>query len=81
MSPMASLVDTNTALGVQSQNNQMHFNATQAGYNAQAGAQNYNRMLMGGSVSNVANAFAMPLMMQGYQQMGLFGKPNPSGGS
>ena len=81
MSPMAALVDTNAALGVQTQNNQMQFNATQGGYNAQASAQNYNRMLAGGTVSNVANAFAMPLMMQGYQQMGLLGKPNPSGGS
>lgn len=81
MSPMSMMVDPNTAIGVQSQNNQMAYNTQQAGYNAQAAAGNYNRMLTAGAVSNIANAFAMPMAMQGYQQMGLFNKPNPTGGS
>jgi len=80
MSPMAMMVDPNAAIGVQSQNNQMAYNSAQAGFNAQAAAQNYNRMLLASSVSNMANAAAMPSMMEGYQKMGLFNKPNPSGG-
>ena len=64
MSPMASLVDTNAALGVQTQNNQMQFNATQAGYNAQAAANNYNRMVISSAVMNAAN-FAGSAMLQG----------------
>ena len=75
MSPMAMMVDTNTALNVAGQNNQMQYNSQQAGYNSQAAASNYNNMLLAGAVSNVANAASMPLQMQGYQQMGLFGKP------
>lgn len=75
MSPMAMMVDPNTAMSVQGQNNQMQYNSQQAGYNSQAAASNYNNMLLAGAVSSVANAAAMPLQMQGYQQMGLFGKP------
>jgi hypothetical protein len=70
MSPMSMMVDTNTALNVAGQNNQMQFNSQQAGYNASAAASNYNNMLLAGAVTNVANAAAMPYMMQGYSQMG-----------
>lgn len=80
MSPMAMMVDPNTAINVQGQNNQMAYNVQQAGYNAQAAASNYNRMLMAGTVSNLANVAAMPFQMKGYQQMGLFGKPTTGAG-
>jgi hypothetical protein len=81
MSPMAMMVDPNTAINVQGQNNQMAYNVQQAGYNAQAAASNYNRMLLAGTVSNMANAAAMPSQMKGYEQMGLFGKPSTSSGA
>ena len=76
MSPMAMMVDTNTALNVAGQNNQMQYNSQQAGYNASAAASNYNNMLLAGAVTNVASAAAMPFAMQGYKDMGLFGKPD-----
>jgi hypothetical protein len=79
MSPMSMMVDTNTALNVAGQNNQMQFNSQQAGYNASAAASNYNNMLLAGAVTNVANAAAMPSMMKGYQAAGLFGKPDNAG--
>lgn len=78
MSPMAMMVDTNTALNVAGQNNQMQFNSQQAGYNSQAAASNYNNMLMAGAIQGTANAAAMPFAMQGYKDMGLFGKPGTS---
>lgn len=55
MSPMAMMVDPNTAIGVQTQNNQMAFNANQAGFNAQAAASNYNSMMMLGAMSNIGS--------------------------
>ena len=64
MSPMAMMVDPNTAIQTQAQNNQMAYNATQAGYNAQTAASNYNRMLIASAVMNAAN-FAGSAMMQG----------------
>lgn len=59
MSPMAMFVDPNTAISVQTQNNQMKYNATQAAYNAEAAASNANRTAIAGAVSNVFNAFAV----------------------
>jgi hypothetical protein len=35
-------------------------------------------MMMAGAFQNVANAAAMPFAMQGYKDMGLFGKPGTS---
>jgi len=70
MSPMSMMVDTNSAMGVQQNNNQMQYNSQQAGYNASAAASNYNNMLMAGAVTSVANAAAMPSMMKGFQAMG-----------
>jgi hypothetical protein len=64
MSPMAMMVDPNTAIGVQGQNNAMAYNTAQAGLNAQAAASNYNRMMIAGAAMNAAN-FAGSAMMQG----------------
>lgn len=50
MSPMAMMVDPNTAIGVQTQNNQMAYNVAQSGYNAQAFAANYNTMQANGTM-------------------------------
>jgi hypothetical protein len=78
MSPMAMMVDPNTAMSVQSQNNQMQYNSQQAGFNAQAAASNYNNQMYAGTISNIANAAATPFMIKGYQDMGLFSKPDTS---
>ena len=53
MSPMAMMVDPNTAVGVQTQNNQMAWGTAQAGFNAQAAAMNYNTMMGNGLLTNV----------------------------
>lgn len=53
MSPMASFVDVNSALGTQSQNNQMAFNSEQANNNAQTAASNYNRSQLAGVLQSV----------------------------
>lgn len=45
MSPMASFLDNGTAIGANAQNNQLGFNAAQAGANAQAAAGNANRAM------------------------------------
>ena len=52
MSPMAMMVDPNTAISVQSQNNQMAYGSQQAMYNAQAAASNYNAMMGNGLMQN-----------------------------
>lgn len=63
MSPMAMMVDPAAAMNVQTQNNQMAYNVQQAGYNAQAAASNYNRMMVAGAVTNATN-FASNAMLQ-----------------
>lgn len=78
MSPMAMMVDPNTAIGVQGQNNQMAFNAQQAGYNAQTAASNYNSMLIQGALMNAAN-FA-GTQMRGSPQPKAGATPNPQSG-
>jgi hypothetical protein len=54
MTPMAMFVDPNTALGAQARNNDAAYNATQAGYNAEAAAGNYNRAMWANTVSSLA---------------------------
>lgn len=79
MSPMAMMVDPNAAIGVQSQNNQMAYNVQQAGYNAEAAASNYNRMLLAGAVTNAMN-FASAGIGQGAQgKVGAAPKTGSSG--
>ena len=61
MSPMSSMVDPNTAIGVAGQNNQGQQNTTQAGYNSQTAASNYNRSQLAGvlqSVGTLAGTYA-----------------------
>jgi hypothetical protein len=70
------MVDPNAAISAQSQNNQMAYNVQQAGYNAEAAASNYNRMLLAGAVTNAAN-FAAAGMGQGAQSK-VGGTPMPS---
>lgn len=53
MSPMASMVDPNTAVSVAGQNNQMQFNSDQAALNAQTAASNFNRSRLAGIVQSV----------------------------
>ena len=73
MSPMAMMVDPNTAMSVQSQNNQMQYNSQQAGFNAQAAASNYNRSLLGGAIQSAGNFASMATLMGGMN-------PGSSGG-
>lgn len=58
MSPMSMMVDPNTAINVAGQNHQMQYNVDQAGNNAQAAADNYNRTLAAGSISSIGSSFA-----------------------
>lgn len=78
MSPMAMMVDPNTAIGVQTQNNQMAYNTAQAGYNAQAAASNYNNMMMAGAFTNAMN-FAGNAMGQGTPQSKVGSMPKTGG--
>jgi len=78
MSPMAMMVDPNTAIGVQTQNNQMAYNTAQAGYNAQAAASNYNNMMMAGAFTNAMN-FAGNAMGQGTPQSKVGSTPKTGG--
>lgn len=53
MSPMSSMVDPNTAIGVAGQNNQGQQNTTQAGYNSSTAASNYRRDQVSGLFQSV----------------------------
>jgi len=65
MSPMASFVDVNTAVGVAGQNNRTLFEAQQANNNASAAAGNFNRMQTAGTIANIASAFGSAYMAAG----------------
>lgn len=78
MSPMSMMVDPNTAIGVQGQNNAMAYNTQQAGYNAQAAASNYNRMMVASAVMNATN-FAGNAMMSNQPQSQVLNRPDAQG--
>jgi hypothetical protein len=61
MSPMASMVDPNTAIGVAQRNNGQVFDSNQASMNAQAAASNYNQSQLSGvlqAVGSVIGSYA-----------------------
>lgn len=72
MSPMAMMVDPNTAIQVAASNNGQQFNSNQAALNSQTAAGNYNRSLLGGSIAGVATgvigSFASQPSTNGVQQ-------------
>jgi hypothetical protein len=57
MSPMAGLVDVNTALNVATSNNNTKYNVEQGNNNARAAASNYNASLYGNAISSIAGTF------------------------
>jgi hypothetical protein len=79
MSPMSMMVDPNTAIGVQGQNNAMAYNTAQAGYNAQAAASNYNRMMIASAVMNATNFAGNAMMSQGQPQSQVLRTPDAQG--
>ena len=79
MSPMSMMVDPNTAIGVQGQNNAMAYNTAQAGYNAQAAASNYNRMMVASAVMNATNFAGNAMMSQGQPQSQVLRTPDAQG--
>lgn len=58
MSPMASMVDPNTAIQVAGNNNTQRYNADQAANNANAAATNYQNSQLAGLISGLAGTFA-----------------------
>ena len=68
MSPMSSMVDPGTALGVAARNNETQFNVDQAGLNSQAAASNYNRSLLGGVLQSTGTLLGAQLAQRGVQQ-------------
>jgi hypothetical protein len=79
MSPMSMMVDPNTAIGVQGQNNAMAYNTAQAGFNAQAAASNYNRMMIASAVMNASNFAGTMTAMQGQPQSQVLRTPDAQG--
>lgn len=59
MSPMASMVDPNTAIQVAARNNDQQFNSDQGALNAQTAASNYNRSQIAGVLQTLGTVGGM----------------------
>lgn len=61
LSPMAMMIDPNTAIQVASQNNAQQYKAQQSAYDAQADVRNHNAALIGGAIASVGSKSAGPI--------------------